>query len=216
MSRAQRIAIDGAVAVGKSTVGRLIARRLGYQFVDTGVLYRALTWKALELGIDLDDVEGLTKLSLETEFELTPDSSVLVDGRDVSDQVRKPEVEARVSLVSVVAGVRKAMVAKQRAMAEERVVMVGRDIGTVVIPDADLKLYLVASPEERARRRYLEMAELGEAVDYATILSDLVRRDRIDSERTTSPLRPAPDAMIIDTDGIGPEEVVAEILQMTG
>ncbi len=212
MSRAKTIAIDGAVAVGKTSVGRVLAQRLGYRFIDTGIMYRALTWKALKLGVNLEDEQGLTKLALETEIELK--DRVLVDGKDVTAEVRKPQVEANVSLASMVAGVRKAMVAKQRAMVSEGVVMAGRDIGTVVLPNADFKVYLVASPQERARRRHQELAELGEASDYDTILSDLMRRDRIDSERAMSPLYPAPDARIIDTDGVELEEVVAQILRI--
>ncbi len=210
------IAIDGPVAVGKSTVGRLLARRLGFRFVDTGVMYRALTWLALQRKVDIKDEETLSLLAKEAEIDLTLSSrgeTVLVQGCDITRELRDPEVKSCVSLVSKVPGVRQALVAQQRLLAQgEKVVMVGRDIGTVVLPQAELKIFLLASPEERARRRYVERGE----ANYDATLAELKRRDEIDSQRSLSPLRPAPDAKTIDTEGLSPEQVVDRILDLVG
>lgn len=213
------ITIDGPVAVGKSTVGSSLAKRLGYKFVDSGVMYRALTGKAIELGIDLQDEEALVRLAAETVIEVawTPEGeSVLVDGRDVSDRMRSPEVERGVSLVAKVAGVRKVMVAQQRRLAQAgRLIMAGRDIGTVVLPRAELKVFLSASAEERARRRYWELRQRGEEASYESILCELRRRDQIDSQRSVSPLKPAADAQIINTEGFTLEQVVDKVYALT-
>ncbi|MFQ5826457.1 MAG: (d)CMP kinase [Dehalococcoidia bacterium] len=217
MPRPQLIAIDGPVAVGKSTVGRLLARKLGYRFIDTGAMYRALAWKALKLGVSLEDGEKLGELARSTAMEFSGEGGLLMDGQEVSHELRHPNVESGVSLVSRIAEVRQAMVAQQQAMAQDgRVVMAGRDIGTVVLPRAGLKVYLEASAEERARRRYQELGDQREGVDYASVLDDLKRRDAIDSQRATSPLRPAPDARIIDTEGLGAEEVVERLCALVG
>jgi len=213
------IAIDGPVAAGKSTIGRLLARRLGYRFADTGAMYRALTWKAIRLNIDLEDEEALSRLATNTKIELpsTGDSGVLVNGQDITADIQNFEVEAGVSLVAKVARVREVLVKQQQRVAQGgKIVMAGRDIGTTVLPHAELKVYLVASIEKRAKRRYLELIERGETADYHTILADLMRRDEIDSERTISPLQPASDARIIDTDGLSPQQVLSEILGMMG
>jgi cytidylate kinase len=213
------IAIDGPVAAGKSTIGRLLARRLGYRFADTGAMYRALTWKAIRLNIDLEDEEALSRLATNTKIELssTGDSGVLVNGQDITADIQNFEVEAGVSLVAKVARVREVLVKQQQRLAQGgKIVMAGRDIGTTVLPHAELKVYLVASIEKRAKRRYLELIERGETADYHTILADLIRRDEIDSERTISPLQPASDARIIDTDGLSPQQVLSEILGMMG
>lgn len=218
------ITIDGPVAAGKSTIGRLLAEGLGYRFVDTGEMYRALTWKAIKLNIDLEDEGELSRLAASTKIELAPPvidngryCSVLVDGQDVTRQIHSLEVEAAVSLVAKVAGVRKVLVEQQRRLAQNgRIVMAGRDIGTTVLPHAELKVYLSASLEERAQRRYLEVIERGEAVDYQAILADLIRRDEIDTKRPISPLEPAPEARTVNTDGLNPEQVLSEILGMMG
>ena len=223
MSKPSIIAIDGPVAAGKSTIGRLLAQRLGYRFVDTGEMYRALTWKAMKLSVDLEDEAELSRLASSTRIDFISTvrgdehrCSVLVDGRDVTAEIHAQEVEAGVSLVAKVAGVRRVMVEQQRGLAQGgKVVMAGRDIGTTVLPRAQLKIYLVASPEERAQRRYLEVIERGEAVDYKAVLTELVRRDAIDSQRSISPLEPAPDAKMVDTDGLNPDQVLAEIIRMT-
>jgi cytidylate kinase len=220
MSRPSTIAIDGPSAAGKNTVGRRLAEKMGYRFVDTGAMYRALTWLAIKRGVDLDDEEALGELTLEADMDIRCSNSdthnqVFVNGRDVTAELRRADVDRGVSLVSKVPAVREAMVAKQRQLAHERkVVMVGRDIGTVVLHDADMKFYLSASPEERARRRYLEQMDKGQSTDYGEVLDDLNRRDGIDSRRAHSPLKPAEDAVIVDTDGVDADGVVAEIVRL--
>jgi cytidylate kinase len=210
------IAIDGPGAVGKNAIGSLLAQRLGYRFLDTGAMYRALTWLALELGIDLEDEKALEELALGANIELAAEA-VMVADRDVTGDIRGEEVERGVSLVAKVAGVRRALVAKQQQLAQGgQVVMAGRDIGTVVLPHAELKLYLAASAEERAHRRYLELVQRGEEAHYEQVLAELKRRDKIDSERALAPLQPAPDAKIIDTDGLNIEQVLAEIMGIIG
>lgn len=213
------IAIDGPVAVGKTTVGRLLARRLGVCFVDTGNMYRALTWLALEKGLDLHDQEALTKLAQEADIDLTQrntdDSNpepVYVEGQEVTGYIRSPNVERGVSLVARIGGVRTVLVAKQQELSRKgSIILAGRDIGTVVMPHATLKIFLVASAAERARRRHRELEQMGRKVDYHIILAELRRRDKIDSERDVSPLMPAPDALIVDTDGRTMEQVLTEI-----
>lgn len=220
MSKASIIAIDGPVAVGKSTVGSLLAKKLGYRFLDTGVMYRAITCLALEKGIPMKDEEGLGRLAASARFDYVPhrgeeNGAILIEGRDLSREIRQPQVERGVSLVARVAEVRRALVAQQRETAQPgQIVMAGRDIGTVVLPHADLKLFLQASPEERARRRYLELRRDRRNTRQAEVLEDLKRRDKIDSERSISPLQPAPEACIINTNGIGLEEVVDRILKL--
>ena len=216
------IAIDGPAAAGKSTVGREIGIRLGYPFLDTGAIYRAMTWAALHRGVDLSDEDALSELAASLNIDVgspTPESiepsTIFVDGIDVTRFLRQPEVEAAVSLVSRVAGVRNALVKLQRDLAgRNAVVMAGRDIGTVVLPNADLKLYLDASVEERARRRFVELTALGMDLTEEDVLRDLRRRDRIDSERSVSPLRPAEDAVILDTDGLTLEKVVQRLMEI--
>ncbi|MCR4406892.1 MAG: (d)CMP kinase [Anaerolineae bacterium] len=219
MSKPSRIAIDGPAASGKSTIGGLLAERLSYVYFDTGVMYRAVTWVALQRGIDLADEQGVTALAESIHIQVTQPTvadgrqyTVYADGEDITWQIRRPEVDHGVSPVSAYPGVRMALTAQQRRIGQAgRVVMVGRDIGTVVMPDAELKIYLDASVEERARRRYQEIRERGEPADYEHILRDMRRRDRIDSERDTAPLRPASDAVIIDTTELGVAEVLTEV-----
>lgn len=219
MSRPAIITIDGPVAVGKSTVGRLLAQRLGYSFVDTGMIYRALAWKAVQQGTKLDDEAALTRLASQTSIELAPGAggngtAILVGGQDVTRQLRSAKVERTVSLVSRVAGVRRVMVEQQRRLGRNGgLVMAGRDIGTVVLPQAEIKLFLEASPEERARRRHLEMRANG-AADYSVILADLKKRDEMDTNRPVSPLKPAADARVIDTDRLTLEQVVDKIMAL--
>ncbi|HAJ35089.1 MAG TPA: (d)CMP kinase [Chloroflexi bacterium] len=210
------IAIDGPAASGKSTVGYRLAKALGYLYFDTGVMYRAVTWAALTRGVAIADEQAVSALAHSLVIDLHPPqptqqdgrhATVLVDGQDVTWLLRAPEVDRNVSAVSAYAEVRAALTAKQRAIAHrygrgdaERagIVLVGRDIGTVVVPDAPLKLYIDATPEERARRRYHELRQQDKAVTYAQVLADILRRDRIDSERTLAPLRLAADAVRID------------------
>ena len=210
------IAIDGPAASGKSTLAKNLAEHLGYLYFDTGVMYRAVTWLGLQQGFDLHDEELVTGLAERIKIDVRPPSvddgrtsDVLVDGEDVSWQIREPEVEAYVSLVSAYQGVRRALSAQQRRIGlRGQVVMAGRDIGTVVLPEADLKLYLVASAEERARRRYNELDHRGEVVSQADILQAVLKRDQIDSSRDISPLRPAEDAVILDSDNLDAEQVL--------
>jgi cytidylate kinase len=219
----QTITIDGPSAAGKSSVGYRIARQLGYDFLDTGAMYRALTWLALERDLDPEDEVAVASLAHEVDFEIGPpppgedESSILLEERDLTPYLRQPAVEQAVSLVSRIPAVRVAMVEMQRRLAAKGpLVITGRDIGTVVLPNADLKIYLDASPEERARRRYLEMVAAGRNVSQEEILTEIHRRDSIDQGRATSPLRPADDAIIINTDGLSLEQVVDHILSLIG
>lgn len=209
------IALDGPVASGKSAVGRRLADALGYAFLDTGLMYRAVTLRALELGIDLDNEQALTPLAGELDIEIKGDSRIWVNGSDVSDDLRAPAVDAAVSFVSKVVGVREQLVRIQRSIAEDQnIIMAGRDIGTVVLPGARLKLYLDATIDERARRRHEEYRAAGDHRSLDLIAEALRQRDEIDSKRAASPLRPAEDAHIIKTDGLPVEAVVAEALSL--
>lgn len=216
--RPMAIAIDGPAASGKSTVGQALAERLGCLYFDTGVMYRAVTWAALDRGIAIDDEAAVTALAEGLFIEVTEGTAddgrqvtVLADGVDITWAIRKRAVDLNVSPVSAYAGVRRAMVAQQRRVAAGRaVVMVGRDIGTVVLPDADLKIYLDATVEERARRRWRELLERGKAADWPDVLTLMRRRDRIDSSREVAPLRAAEDAVILDTTNLTVDEVVDE------
>lgn len=216
------IAIDGPAGVGKSTIGQLLAERLGYRYFDTGVLYRAVAVEALRRGVAPDDAEGLTALAASLRIEVLPPTvadgrqyTVLVDGRDVTWDLRRPEVDAVVSLISAIPGVRRALLMEQRRIAAQgQIVMVGRDIGTVVLPDADLKLFIEATVEERARRRYRESVTRGDAVSYEEVLAAMHERDRLDRIKPISPLVPAKDAVIVDTTGLSVEEVLARVLEI--
>jgi cytidylate kinase len=209
------IAIDGPAASGKSTIGGMLADRLGYLYFDTGLMYRAVTCLALQRGIPIEDEAQVTRLA-ETaviDFE-TPrvndgrQYTVRADGADVTWEIRAPEVDANVSPVSAYPGVRRALTAQMRRIgARGRVVMVGRDIGTVVLPNADLKIYLDATKEERARRRYKERVARGEPIDFAQVLEIIEARDRIDSGREVAPLKSAPDAIYLDSTGLSIAEV---------
>lgn len=215
------IAIDGPAGSGKSTISYKLAERYGYLFVDTGIFYRTVTLLALHQGLPLDDQAALTALAAETEIDIVPapddpqhESHVFANGQNVTGALRTADVEAAVSTVSAVKGVREALLQKQRDVAAQgNIIMAGRDIGTVVLPFADIKLYIDASLEERARRRYQQQLTRGAEADYDAIHTALQRRDRIDSERTVSPLRVAPDAIYIDTDNKSIEETVDEIAQ---
>ncbi|TET42452.1 MAG: (d)CMP kinase [Dehalococcoidia bacterium] len=212
----QLIAIDGPVAVGKSSVGLRLANGLGYIFFDTGMIYRAFTWKVLNSGISPEDEQKLCHLATTTEFNFTPSKegalSVIVDGQDVSSKLLCSEIEELVALIAKVAGVRQAMVSQQRKLAERgRVVMAGRDIGTVVLPWAELKIFLTASTEERARRRYKELLKRGDNSSLEIVLADLKKRDEMDINRIISPLKPAEDAIIINTKNLSLEQVVDKI-----
>lgn len=216
------IAIDGPAASGKSTVGVLLANELNYLFFDTGIMYRAVTWAALKRLNAVDDETQVTRLAEQVQIEVQSSTQsdgrladVLLDGVDITWDIRRPEVEANVSQVSAYPGVRVAMTQQQRRIGQRgRVVMVGRDIGTVVLPEAGLKVYLDASAEERARRRFAELQQRGEAADYEKILASMKKRDKIDSTRAVAPLRPAEDAVRICSDGISAQQVVDQIVAL--
>ena len=209
------IAIDGPAASGKSTIGKMLAEELGYLFFDTGVMYRAVTLAALQHNIPIVDEAAVTKLAEEAQIDIRPPSQddgrlidVLIDGEDHTWDIRQPEVDANVSEVSAYPGVRKALTAQQRRIGMRgEVVMVGRDIGTVVLPEARVKFFLVASAEERARRRYNECTERGEDVSYESILEAMRMRDEIDSTRDVAPLKQADDAITLDSEGKDIQEV---------
>jgi CMP/dCMP kinase len=210
------IAIDGPSGAGKSTAGRLLASRLGYVFLDTGAMYRALAFQALRRGVPLDDGQGLADLARQARIELAPrGDGVLLDGEDVSAAIRTREVSAAASRVSVHPAVRREMVSRQREMGQKGgVVMDGRDIGTAVFPDADVKFYVDADPAQRARRRHEELATAGVESDLRVIEEEIRQRDRADSTRTDSPLTRAPDAVPVDTTGLSPEAVVERMLEV--
>ena len=208
--------MDGPVASGKTTVGRELANRLGYLFVDTGVFYRAVTLAALDSGVSLADDEALSTLAESLDLRLIDSGEgVLIDGVDVTGGLRTPEVEAAVSTVSRVAGVRRAMLAPQRDVAQEGgVVMVGRDIGSVVLTDARTKVYLDASVRVRAKRRHIEMLASGAAIELDQVVADTLRRDKIDSGREEAPLLVADDAVVILTDNLTLKEVAERIVNL--
>jgi cytidylate kinase len=222
LARPSIIAIDGPAASGKSTVGGLLAERLGYVYFDTGVMYRAVTWVALERGVPIEDEAGVTALAERLAIDVlrpTADDgrqyTVLADGQDVTWEIRRPEVDRGVSPVSAYPGVRSALTKQQRRIGRKgEIVMVGRDIGTVVLPDADLKIYLDATAEERARRRYREVVSRGESASYDTVLASVRRRDQIDSGRALAPLRAADDAVVIDTTSLNIDQVIERVFAL--
>jgi len=216
------IALDGPAASGKSTLGLRLAAVLGYLFFDTGVMYRAVTWMALQRNMDLRNEAEITALAEQAQIDIRPASKddgracdVVIDDKDVTWDIRGAEVDANVSMVAAYSGVRKALSEQQRRIGlRGKVVMVGRDIGTVVLPEADLKIYLDASGEERAKRRHHEITARGDDAEYDDILKKVIERDRIDSTRAVAPLRPAEDAVIIDSDRLDAEEVFQQALAL--
>ncbi len=218
MPKVSTIAIDGPAASGKTVVGRQLALQLGFQFLDTGLMYRAITLAAIQHSTPLSNDVALTALASTTQITVTDTpqgTRVFLNNQDVTDSLRDPEVEAAVSLVSAIAGVRAVLVAKQRAIAEDgAIIMAGRDIGTVVLADADVKVYLQASAGERAKRRQREQPGADDKPSVGAVQTNLEARDLQDSQRAASPLRPAEDAHIIMTDGLSIEQVVAEILKL--
>jgi len=216
------IAIDGPAASGKSTLGLRLASALGYLFFDTGVMYRAVTWLALNHDMNLHDEAAISALAEKMQIDVAPASrsdgracDVLVAGRDITWETRLPNVEANVSAVSAYRGVREALSGQQRRIGKRgRVVMVGRDIGTVVLPDADLKIYLDATAEERAQRRYDEIIARGGTADHQDILAKVIERDHIDSTRAVAPLKAAQDAIVINTNKLTADEVFEQALAL--
>ena len=216
------IAIDGPAASGKSTVGLRLANALGYLFFDTGIMYRAVTWLALNHKLDVSNEQAVTAQAEKTQIEIAPASTsdgracdVIVDGRDITWETRLPDVEANVSVVSAYPGVRHALTQQQRRIGQRgKVVMVGRDIGTVVLPEADLKIYLDASAGQRAQRRNDEIMARGGEADYNEILANVVERDRIDSTRDVAPLKAADDAVVIDSDKLDADQVFEQVMAL--
>ena len=214
------IAMDGPAGVGKSTIGGLLAKSLGYQFINTGEMYRALTWKALEEGADLDDQDGVLALAKKLKWEFKPVEEggttlkTFIDGVPVTMQIREERVSVNSSRVAANPGVRKFLSKLQRDLgAEGAIVMEGRDITTHVFPDADVKIYLDASPEERAARRYRQLKAAGQEADRAAILSAILKRDLNDLKREINPLKQAPDALVIDSTQLTMHQVADKILR---
>ena len=216
------IAIDGPAASGKSTIGLRLANTLGYLFFDTGVMYRAITWLALARGIDIHDEVAVTRLAEDAQIDVAPASKpdgrvldVLVDGQEITWEIRSRKVDENVSLISAYRGVRRALSQQQRRIGQRgNIVMVGRDIGTVVLPEADLKIYLDATAEERARRRYDEIRARGGNTEYESILKRVKERDRIDSTRDVAPLKAAEDAVVLDSDQLDEDQVFERVLAL--
>lgn len=210
------IAIDGPAASGKSTTSKLIARRLGYLYVDTGAMYRAMTLKVLEQKIDLDDQTAIGQLARQTKISLVHINNelrVLLDGRDVTRAIRSQQVTKSVSAISMIDSVREVMVREQRRMGTEGgIVLEGRDIGTVVFPKADLKVYMVADVEKRASRRQKDLEKQGVEVSLEDLKQEIIERDRKDSKRNISPLRKADDAIVIDTSDLTVDQQVELIV----
>lgn len=210
------IAIDGPVAAGKTVVGRKLAQQLGFRYLDTGVMYRAITWLSLQREIPAEDEEALGQLARDNPIRLQGQDSdkVLIGGAQVGPELRDPSVDRRVSLVSQVSQVRRALVQQQRALAKEgKIVLVGRDIGTVVLPGADLKIFVTASLEERARRRWRDQLAQRTETNYQQVLEETRNRDELDSHRADSPLKPAEDAWQVSTESLSVDQVVNLILQ---
>lgn len=220
--RPRTIAIDGPAGAGKSTIGALVAERLGYLFLDTGAMYRAVALAALERSIDPDDGERLSALARDLRINIGPPTvrdgrayTVLLDGRDVTWDIRDARIDRVVSQVARIPGVRDAMLGQQRALAARgRVVMVGRDIGTVVLPDAERKIFLTASAAERARRREEELQSRGEQRPRQELLHEILRRDQLDSERAVAPLKAADDAIVVETDGESVGQALDRVLSV--
>jgi len=209
------VAIDGPAGAGKSTLARRVAARLGYLYIDTGAMYRAVGLSALRAGISLEDPLKLEQLALHGQIELTPDARVFLNGEDVSAAIRQPEVSQAASKVSAVPGVRRAMVELQRRMGQTHsVVMEGRDIGTVVFPQAQVKVFLDADPAERAGRRVAELRQKGAEADAAEVEREMRERDQRDRTRAEAPLVQAPDAVYLDSTGHTPDEVEEALLRI--
>ena len=208
------VAIDGPAGAGKSTIAKRLAERLGFIYIDTGAMYRAVALWALRQGVEMSDMHRMEQLALAAEIELAP-GRIRLNREDVTEAIRTLEVANGASKVAVIPGVRRAMVAKQRAIGERSsVVMEGRDIGTVVFPDADVKIYLDAQPEERVRRRFQEERAKGGSVAESALAEQMKERDRRDSARADSPLAQAPDAIYLDTTPLSIEEVEEAILKI--
>jgi cytidylate kinase len=217
------IAIDGPAAVGKSTMGKLIARELGFLYIDTGAIYRAITWKVLKNNININDEEMISSMVSNTYITIERANKkslndyyhIFVDGEDVTEEIRNPMIDQNVSQIARLPKIRKQLIYLQRELAEKgNIVMEGRDIGSVILPKADIKLYFTASEEERIKRRYKELIDKGYNVDYEEVKKQIVQRDEIDSKRKYAPLIKAKDAILIDSTKKSIEEVKDEILKI--
>ena len=209
------VAIDGPAAAGKSTVAKIVAKRLGYTYLDTGAMYRAFTWYCLSKGVDCEDEQACCALIPEVNIEMKPNNIVLCNGVDVTKAIRQTDVSGNVSYIASYKEIRLALVEQQRKMADNvSVIMDGRDIGTYVLPNADVKIFQIATVETRAQRRYQENMEKGIACTYEEIEEDVKKRDRIDSGRAFAPLKPAEDSILLDTSAISIEEVVEAIIKI--
>jgi cytidylate kinase len=209
------IAIDGPSGSGKSTLGRMLARELNLLYIDTGSMYRAVALATIEAGIDPNDTEAVTTLASSADIDLEgdPDSlKVLLNGREVTEEIRSDSVTAMSSVVSTIPGVRRAMVTRQRALGRRGAVLNGRDIGTVVFPDADIKFFLDAAPKERAERRFKEDRLTHSDVSFEQTLAEMVERDRRDSTRADSPLKVADDAIVVDSSGLSIQQVFERMM----
>lgn len=218
-----QIAIDGPAGAGKSTVAKKVADILGYLYIDTGAMYRAITWLAVENKLKMTDRDGIGALAAQATIELRPADSpqenlhVLINGIEITKEIRTPEVTTLVSAVAAMPAVREHLVEQQRLLAQKGgVVLDGRDIGTVVLPDADLKIFLTASADVRAKRRMRELSAAGETVDYQLLLKQIIERDHKDSNRIIAPLRMADDAVLILTDNMTIDEVVSHVVKLCG
>ena len=215
MNKRVCVAIDGPAAAGKSTISKLVAKKLGYTYIDTGAMYRAVTYYVMKKGVDPKDEAASCALMPEIKIELKSDGTVLCSGEDVTRVIREPSVSGNVSYIASYKDIRLALVDQQRAMSNKvSVVMDGRDIGTYVLPHADVKIFMVASVEERAKRRYKENMEKGIACTFEEIVADVEKRDHIDSTRAFAPLKPAEDSIRLDTTPLTIDEVVAEVLRI--
>lgn len=215
MAKTITIAIDGPAGAGKSTLARRLAARLGFLYIDTGAMYRAVALWARRLGVPWDDAHSLEQLARASRIELTPEGKVLLNSEDVSEAIRDPEISEGASRVSAIPGVRRALVEKQQQMGRHSsVVMEGRDIGTVVFPDAQVKIYLDATPEERTRRRMKDLAARGIPAVFDQVLAEIQRRDQRDSTRADSPLCQAPDAIYLDSTGLSEDQVEQALLKI--
>lgn len=216
------IAIDGPSAVGKSTIAKLIAQKLGYLYIDTGAIYRAITWKVLQKNIDLNNEDLVSDLVSKIHISIKKIDRnfknyyrIFIDGEDVTEEIRNPKIDQNVSLIAKMPKIRKQLISLQKNLAKKgNVVMEGRDISSIILPNADIKLYFTASEEERIKRRYQELKNKGYKIDYKEVKEQIVQRDSIDSKRKYAPLIKTKDAIIIDSTNKTIEEVKNEILKI--